>query len=87
MSSLSDTVNIGKVLSEQLQQVGINTIDKLREVGSENALIRLQSAASEGVCLSKLYALEGAIQNIRWHNLSEERKLELKDFFSSLIKK
>ncbi|MDR0419529.1 MAG: TfoX/Sxy family protein [Prevotellaceae bacterium] len=87
MNNLSSTVNIGKVLSEQLQQVGIDTIERLREVGSENALIRIQSVASGGVCLSKLYALEGAIQNIRWHNLSEERKLELKDFFDSLVKK
>jgi DNA transformation protein len=28
-----------------------------------------------------LYAIEGAIQGIRWHDLEDSRKRELKEFF------
>ena len=34
-----------------------------------------------------LYALEGAIQGIRWHDLSKEKKDNLRDFYNSTIKK
>ncbi|WP_372481128.1 TfoX/Sxy family DNA transformation protein [Clostridium tagluense] len=30
----------------------------------------------------RLYALEGAVQGIRWHNLSGEIKDELKEFYN-----
>ena len=30
-----------------------------------------------------LCALEGAVQNIRWHNLNKETKEDLKEFFNS----
>lgn len=29
----------------------------------------------ESACINRLMALEGAIQNIRWHDLSEEDKI------------
>ncbi|WP_404813547.1 TfoX/Sxy family DNA transformation protein [Clostridium bowmanii] len=31
--------------------------------------------------MNRLYALEGAIQGIRWYNLSKEIKNELKKFY------
>ncbi|MBR3212900.1 MAG: TfoX/Sxy family DNA transformation protein [Methanosphaera sp.] len=36
----------------------------------------------ESACLSRLMALEGAIQNIRWHDLSEDDKRNLRDFYN-----
>lgn len=33
-----------------------------------------------------LYAIEGAIQGIRWHNLEKSRKEELKEFFGMVNK-
>ena len=85
-AQLSNMPNIGKVLATKLIEVGINTPEELIVAGSENAFIRLKTVDS-GACLSKLCALEGAIQGIRWHNLNEARKAELKSFFSSLDKK
>jgi DNA transformation protein len=35
-------------------------------------------------CLSKLCALEGAVQGIRWHQLSADRKEELNRFIKTL---
>ena len=79
-TELTDMPNIGKVVAEKLIEVGISTPDELREVGAEQAFIRLQTI-DEGACLCMLQGLEGAVQGIRWHNLPKERKEELKQFF------
>lgn len=73
--------NIGKSLAELLLQAGIETAAQLKATGSENAFIRICAIDPEA-CLSKLCALEGAIQGIRWHNLSPEKKRELKEVFA-----
>jgi DNA transformation protein len=77
--SLQSLPNIGKTLAEKLEKVGINTPEELEETGSENALLRIREIDQSG-CYNMLCALEGAIQGIRWHGLSRERKEELKEF-------
>lgn len=79
MDSLSSLPNIGKTLEEKLIKVGINTPDELISIGSENALIRIREIDKSG-CYNMLCAIEGAIQGIRWHGLSKEKKEDLKEF-------
>jgi len=86
MNTLTNLPNIGKTLAEKLNQVGINDESTLKETGSENAIIKLATVENSGVCINMLYALEGAIQGIRWHNLDNNRKLELKEFYSLMNK-
>lgn len=81
MNSLTHLPNIGKTLAEKLNQVGINDESTLKQIGSENAIIKLATIENSGVCINMLYALEGAVQGIRWHNLDNNRKLELKEFY------
>jgi len=81
--NLSTLPNIGKTLAEKLKVVGINTPDLLRSTGSEDAFIKLKTVDQEA-CINMLYALEGAIRGIRWHNLDKNRKSELKEFFDRL---
>lgn len=81
MGELSKLPNIGKVVEKQLNDVGINTVDELIDIGSKEAWLRIKEV-DESACLNRLMALEGAIQNIRWHNLSEEDKENLKDFYN-----
>ncbi|MDR1802551.1 MAG: TfoX/Sxy family protein [Treponema sp.] len=81
MARLSEMVNIGKVLEKQLNEIGINTFEKLRKTGSKNAWLKIRHIDSSA-CYNRLCALEGAIQGIRWHNLSEENKNELKEFYN-----
>jgi len=83
--SLSDLPNIGKTLANRLVIAGIETPDHLLAIGSENAFIKL-ATIDENACINQLYALEGAIQGIRWHDLSSERKSELLEFFK-IVKK
>lgn len=79
MERLSDLPNIGKTVEQKLIEVGIETPKQLIEIGAEQAFIRLASI-DEGACLCMLCGLEGAIQGIRWHNLDNDRKEELKEF-------
>ena len=79
MNKLSDLPNIGKTLEQKLKKVGITSPEDLKNAGSENALLRIRET-DESACFNMLCALEGAIQGIRWHGLSKERKEELKQF-------
>ncbi|MBU3191967.1 TfoX/Sxy family protein [Clostridium bowmanii] len=81
MDDLSLLPNIGKIVQKQLNEVGIETVKQLIEIGSKQAWLRIKGIDSSA-CINRLYALEGAIQGIRWHNLSKEVKRELKEFYN-----
>ena len=81
MGELSKLPNIGEVLEKQLNDVGINTVDDLINLGSKEAWLKIKEI-DDSACLNRLMALEGAIQNIRWHNLSEEDKDNLRNFYN-----
>ncbi|AKL95741.1 TfoX C-terminal domain-containing protein [Clostridium aceticum] len=82
MGELSTLPNIGKIVEQQLNKVGIETYKQLIEIGSKQAWLSIKSI-DDSACINRLYALEGAIQGIRWHNLSEEAKEELKEFYNA----
>lgn len=81
MGELAKLPNIGKVVEEQLNEVGIKTVEQLKEIGSKQSWLRIKEIDASA-CINRLYALEGAIQGIRWHYLSEEIKSELKEFYT-----
>ena len=81
MAQLTDLSNIGKTLSEKLTSVGINTYEQLKASGSKQTIVKISTIENSGACLNMLYALEGAIQGIRWHLLSKETKQDLKAFY------
>ena len=78
---LTSLPNICKDLSQKLITLGINTPEKLRSLGTEQVYLQIK-ALDPGACFSLLCALEGAIQGVRWHSLSAERKQELKQFMT-----
>ena len=86
MENLTVLPNIGTTLANKLKMVGINNLHDLAETGSENTLIKIATIENSGACINMLYALEGAIQGIRWHGLSSERKKELKEFYQLMEK-
>jgi DNA transformation protein len=83
MGELSMLPNIGKTVEEQLNEVGVKTVKQLIETGSKQAWLSIK-AIDDSACINRLYALEGAIQGIRWHNLSDEVKYELKVFYNNI---
>lgn len=77
---LIELPNIGKEVSRQLNQVGIDTPEKLKEIGSRDAWLKIREI-DPSACYNRLCALEGAIQGIRWHQLSKADKEKLKEFY------
>jgi len=86
MGNLIDLPNIGKTLADKLNLIGVENEQELIQLGSENAIIRIATIENGGACINMLYALEGAIQGIRWHGLKKIRKQELKEFYSMMNK-
>ncbi len=85
MGELQKLPNIGNRVEEQLNEIGIETFEQLKEVGSKQAWLSIKGIDSSA-CINRLCALEGAIQGIRWHNLSDETKCELKEFYNTFKK-
>ena len=83
MKELVDLPNISKVLAAKLEDAGINSKSDLYSAGAKEAFFRIR-AFDPSACINMLYALEGAIQGIRWHNLEETSKNDLKDYFNTL---
>lgn len=81
MGELSKLPNIGKVLEHQLNEIGIETVEELEEIGSREAWLAIKEK-DPSACYNRLCGIEGAIQRIRWHNLSDNDKKNLKDFYS-----
>ncbi len=85
MSELMSMVNIGKEMEKKLITVGVDSPEKLMELGSKQAFLKLKTMYPN-VCLVHLYVLEGAICNVEFNCLSEDKKRELKEF-SDFLKK
>ena len=80
MGELSKLPNIGKSVEEQLNQVGITSLEELKAVGAKNAWLKIQEI-DESACIHRLMALEGAIEGVKKTMLSDEVKADLKEFY------
>ncbi|MBN1142939.1 MAG: TfoX/Sxy family DNA transformation protein [Bacteroidales bacterium] len=86
VDDLLGCVNIGKDTEAKLKLAGIDSVSKLKSVGTEQAFLRLQ-AMDPGACIQLLYGLDGAVSGIKATELSQERKEELKAFHRMVKKK
>jgi DNA transformation protein len=84
MSELLKLPNVGKVLEQNLLAVGIETPEQLKEIGVEEAFLRIRLHRDPGACLHMLYGIQGAILGIPDKHLPADIKQELKAFFHSL---
>lgn len=83
MQNLTQLPNIGKVLAQKLDAADIHTPQQLTSLGSTEAFMRIR-LQDNTACLHMLYALQGAIEGIRYTQLSNETKQHLRQFHSSL---
>ncbi len=82
MSKLSDMQNIGITLEQKLRDSGILEAVDLRRMGSKSAYIALKEHTQD-VNIETLYALEGAIEDVRANDLANDIKADLKKFADS----
>lgn len=85
MSALSDLSNVGSVLHNNLLRIGVETPEQLRNIGAEEAFVRIRMQADPGACLHMLYGIQGAIDGTPYKFLSIKEKERLKTFYYKLI--
>lgn len=77
--------NIGPVCARDLVAAGIDSPEKLKELGAQEAFLKL-CLHTKKFCFNAayLYALEGAIKNCDWRAIPENKKIEFKAFTAKL---
>ncbi len=87
---ISEMRNLGPACERDLEQAGITTAHQLKELGAEGAFIKMLAARKERgesmKCCNAayLYALYGAIHDIDWRELPEEKKVEFKQLTADM---
>lgn len=68
--------NLGMASVNILNAIGVHSYQELSDIGAVEAYCRIKS---RGIHVSKvmLYALQGALMNIHWNDLSPELKAQL----------
>jgi len=83
MSDLASLRNIGKELEKKLKFAGIETVEELKQLGSQEAFVRVKSYYPN-ICLVHLMALEGAVSDMEYNQLPDDVQKKLKDFCNSI---
>jgi DNA transformation protein len=70
--------NIGETSARWLAEVGIDSPEELRRIGAAEAYRMIKAWRPWDVTLILLWALEGAICDIDWMDVTPERRHELR---------
>lgn len=75
-SELLQLKNLGMATVNILHAIGINSYTELRDIGAVEAYRRIKA---RGINVSKvmLYALQGALMDVHWNDLSPDLKQQL----------
>lgn len=68
--------NIGPKSAAWLRQVGLRTHEDIAAIGTVEAFMRVKRAGFKPT-LNLLYAIEGALLDCHWQEISDERRQEL----------
>ena len=77
-SELAALRNLGVVSAAWLEAAGIRSTDQLRRLGAVEAFRRVAFHRGGDVSLNLLYALEGALRDVRWDRIPPEERLALR---------
>lgn len=80
MGELEKLPNIGQDVAQQLEQVGVDSPQALRQLGAKEAWLRIQ-AIDDSACFHRLMALEGAVRGVKKAMLPEDVKDDLRAFY------
>ena len=65
MGELSKLPNIGKTVEEQLNQVGINSVDELKSTGAKEAWLKIQKIEKKLIANFERRKIECTTKSIR----------------------
>ena len=76
--------NLGPKSAERIVAVGIGGPDEIRELGAAVVFHRVKSGFPDSTSLNLLWALQGALMEIHWHDIPDEIKRQLLSEVDSL---
>jgi len=79
-ADLTELPNIGKTLAKKLDGIGITSYEELVDTGSVETVLRI-GEKTMSTCYNMLYAIEGAIQGVRWHAIPKQERELVKERF------
>ncbi len=85
MEDLTQLPNIGPALEGKLREIGIQCLEQLKEIGSIDAVLQIR-VKDLSACYNMLYAIEGAIQGVRWHSIPKDERAQLKAEFDLAVR-
>jgi len=78
MTPISTLKNFGPKSTLWLEEIGITTIEQIEEIGVVEVYVRLKTAFPHKVTLNALWGLQAALMGIRWNQLPEDLKQDLR---------
>ncbi|MCR9291969.1 MAG: TfoX/Sxy family protein [bacterium] len=87
---ISELRNLGPKCEYDLNSVGIDSLDDLRELGVEQAFVRVvigrmrRGQDVSSLNLNYLYALHGALYDVDWRRLAAEDKQRYRLFLADM---
>jgi DNA transformation protein len=85
LEDLTQLPNIGPTLEGKLREIGIQCLEQLKEIGSIDAVLQIR-VKDLSACYNMLYAIEGAIQGVRWHSIPKDERAQLKAEFDLAVR-
>ena len=76
-SQIADLANLGPKSQRMLLRAGIDSVEKLRELGSIAAYVATKRAGGNNVSLNLLWALEAALTGVKWQEVARLHRTSL----------
>ena len=84
-NSIASLKNLGPKSERRLTAVGISDIETLKRLGAANAYYRVATHFPNDTSLNLLWAIQGALMEIHWHDIPYELKRQLLDELETII--
>jgi DNA transformation protein len=83
-SPIEDARNLGPISGQEFRSIGIDTVEKLVEIGWREACLRLVDRYPKRINLNAFTAIIGATTGEDWRNVDPELKKEAQVLLKSL---
>ena len=81
---IATMMNLGHKSAERLVAADISDPETLQEIGAAAAYQRVKMRFPKDTSLNLLWAIQGALMEMHWHDLPYEFKQQLRDELASL---
>ena len=82
---ISELKNLGSKSEEQLSEIGISCAEDLHQSGAVEAYVKLKLHFKEGISANFLYAMEAALRDVHWQEITKQDKAFLQTEVESLL--